>query len=358
MSLMPDAPEPLLEVEDLAVTFEGVAAVDGASLSVYAGQTLAIVGESGCGKSMTALSVLGLIPPPGHMERGRIIFDGRDLSRLPPADLRRVRGREIAMIFQEPMTSLNPVMTIGEQIIEAARLHRTRRLAEARAIAVEALREVGIPDPVSRLIAYPHEFSGGMRQRVMIAMALACRPRLLLADEPTTALDVTIQQQVLDLLESLQRSRSMGLILITHDLGVVAQHADVVCVMYAGRVVEYARTAVIFDRPLHPYTRGLLQSIPVVGRRRNRLTTVDEITSRPEEFHDVGVRDVRGVPWWPATARNAVGDSPARNASGGVLLEVEPEHWVGCRADREALATPTRPPRIPVRARSALIESR
>ena len=258
--------KPLLEIADFALSFvggDGVAtkAVDGVSLTVHPRQTLAVVGESGCGKSVTALSVLRLIPrPPGRIDRGSIVLDGvGDLLRLSEKQMLPVRGREIAMIFQEPMTCLNPVFTIGEQIIETILLHQDVKRTHAVQIALEAMNEVGIPRPAERLRAYPHQFSGGMRQRVMIAMALACRPRLLLADEPTTALDVTIQAQILDLLAMLQQQRGMGVMLITHDLGVVAQNADVACVMYAGRVVEYARVPDLFERPLHPYTRGLLR---------------------------------------------------------------------------------------------------
>ncbi len=272
---------PLLEIRDLVVSFDGAdgsrtRAVDGLSLTIHPRQMVALVGESGCGKSVTALSVLRLIPsPPSHVERGSIVFEGRDLLSLNDRELLKVRGGEIAMIFQEPMTSLNPVFSIGEQIIEAIVLHQRVKQRQAREIAIESLRAVGIPEPEARLGGYPHEFSGGMRQRAMIAMALACRPKLLLADEPTTALDVTIQAQILDLLSSLREEHGMAILLITHDLGIVAQRADVVCVMYAGRCVEYARVKDLFRNPLHPYTRGLFHSRPTLTERRARLTTVD-----------------------------------------------------------------------------------
>jgi len=257
----------LLEIRDLQVelaTARGtLRAVDGVSLEVPSGQTLGIVGESGCGKSLTALSVLRLLrSPPARVARGQVLFEGRDLLSLPEAELRRIRGNRIAMVFQEPMSSLNPVYTVGAQIAEAVRAHRPAGRAAARARAVEMLRQVGIPAPEERADAYPHQLSGGMRQRVMIAMALACDPELLIADEPTTALDVTVQAQILELLRGLQRSRRMSMALITHDLGVVAETCDEVAVMYAGRVVERAPVRDLFRRPAHPYTAGLLRSIP------------------------------------------------------------------------------------------------
>jgi peptide/nickel transport system ATP-binding protein len=261
------AQEPLLEVRELRTVFETgaglVRAVDGVSFSLRKGGTLGIVGESGCGKSVMSLSVLRLIPtPPGRIAGGEIRFEGQDLLKLPERDMRALRGKSIAMIFQEPMTSLNPVYTVGQQIIEVLRLHEGLDKAAARARTIELLKLVGIPSPETRVDAYPHELSGGMRQRVMIAMAIACKPKLLIADEPTTALDVTIQAQILDLLARLRRELGMSIVLITHDLGVVAEFVEEVMVMYAGQVVEHATTAALFERPLHPYTKGLLASVP------------------------------------------------------------------------------------------------
>jgi peptide/nickel transport system ATP-binding protein len=267
MAPMPSDAAPLLRVRDLVTTFNterGVLrAVDEVSFDVKDGATLGIVGESGCGKSVTALSVLRLVPyPQGTIEQGRVELRGRDLLRLTEREMQGVRGNEISMIFQEPMTSLNPVYTVGAQIVEAIRLHQKKSRGEARARAIEMLKLVGIPAPETNIDAYPHQLSGGMRQRVMIAMALACEPRLLIADEPTTALDVTIQAQILELLEKLKTKLGMGVVLITHDLGVVAEVATDVVVMYAGRVVESASVSRIFAHPRHPYTRGLLRSLP------------------------------------------------------------------------------------------------
>jgi peptide/nickel transport system ATP-binding protein len=261
---------PLLEVEDLRTYFftrDGVVrAVDGISFSVAPGETLAIVGESGCGKSVTSLSILRLIAsPPGRTVSGRVLFEGRDLLELSEPDMRRVRGDAISMIFQEPMTSLNPVLTIGQQIAEVLMLHRGLSREAALQRSVEMLRLVRMPEPERRVAQYPHQLSGGMRQRVMIATALACEPRLLIADEPTTALDVTIQAQILDLMRELKDRTGAAIMLITHDLGVVAEMAQRVVVMYAGRKVEEAPVADLFGRPRHPYTRGLLDSIPKLG---------------------------------------------------------------------------------------------
>jgi peptide/nickel transport system ATP-binding protein len=263
----PAAAGPLLRIENLRTAFDTddgrVVAVDDVSLEIHPGKTLGVVGESGCGKSVTALSVMRLIPdPPGRVLSGRVLFHGEDLLALPESRMREIRGNRIAMIFQEPMTSLNPVYTVGEQVAEAIRLHQGASRKEARARSVEMFRQVGIPSPESRVDSYPHQLSGGMRQRVMIAMALACDPELLIADEPTTALDVTIQAQILDLLQKLQEERRMAVLLITHDLGVVAETCDDVAVMYAGKVVEQAEAKALFARPLHPYTAGLLRSVP------------------------------------------------------------------------------------------------
>ena len=268
----------LLEIRDLRVTFDTRAgqakAVDGVDLSIDSGKTLGVVGESGCGKTMTALSVLRLVPPAAGLT-GEIVFDGRNLLALSEREMRKVRGNDIAMIFQEPMSSLNPVFTVGNQIAEAVRLHQGLGRKAARENAIEMLRLVEIAEPERRVDEYPHQLSGGMRQRVMIAMALSCNPRLLIADEPTTALDVTIQAQILDLIGGLRDRLGMALLLITHDLGVVAERADEVAIMYAGRVVERAPVAAIFAQPLHPYTRGLLRSIPKVGNERlHRLDTI------------------------------------------------------------------------------------
>ena len=257
----------LLEVENLEVVFGTDAgplkAVDGLSFSIDRGETLCLVGESGCGKSVTALSILRLIPdPPGRIARGRIRFDGQEMTELPEPALRSIRGRRIAMIFQEPMTSLNPVYTVENQIAEVLRLHLRMTRAQARERVVDLLAQVGIPAPRRRMSDYPHQLSGGMRQRVMIAMALACGPELLIADEPTTALDVTIQAQILELIQKLQQDQGLALLLITHDMGVVAEMQGRVAVMYAGRAVEQGTALELFDRPLHPYTQGLLAAIP------------------------------------------------------------------------------------------------
>ncbi len=257
---------PLLSINNLTTQFDTsagpVRAVNDLSLTLQGTDTLAIVGESGCGKSVTALSILGLVPFPGRITSGQILFEGVDLLKLPANEMRAVRGNRISMIFQEPMTSLNPVFRVGDQVAEGIMLHRRVGKCEAREEATELLRKVSIPSPEQRYDDYPHQLSGGMRQRVMIAMALACRPRLLIADEPTTALDVTIQAQILDLIDSLRKQEKMGLILITHDLGIVAEHATHTAVMYAGSTVEYATTVDLFKDPLHPYTAMLLASLP------------------------------------------------------------------------------------------------
>jgi oligopeptide/dipeptide ABC transporter ATP-binding protein len=273
--------EPLLSVDDLAVSFrteEGsVRALDGVSFQVPRGKTVGLVGESGSGKSVTSLAIMGLLPrPPAILEAGSIRFSGRDLTRLDDRAMREVRGRHIGMIFQEPMTSLNPVFTVGFQLIEAVTAHRKLSRAEARARAIALLERVGIPAAKDRIDAYPHQLSGGMRQRVMIAIALAGEPELLIADEPTTALDVTIQAQILELLADLQRDLGMSVLLITHDLGVVAEHVHDVVVMYAGKIVERAPTSALINTPLHPYTRGLLESVPSYAGNRGlaRLPTI------------------------------------------------------------------------------------
>lgn len=275
----------LLEIEGLRTVFDTDAgparAVDGVSFSINEGETVGIVGESGCGKSVTALSILRLIQtPPGRIADGRICFEGRDLLSLDDREMRQVRGNDIAMIFQEPMTSLNPVFSVGWQIAEAVQLHRDVSKREAWREAVRMLELVEIPDAAARAQDYPHQLSGGMRQRVMIAMALSCDPKLLIADEPTTALDVTIESQILGLLSELQDRLGMALMLITHDLGVVASRASRIVVMYAGRIVEEGPVAAVFDSPGHPYTRGLLGSQPVLGGGRDRLKAIAGVVPR------------------------------------------------------------------------------
>ncbi|MEQ9616962.1 MAG: ABC transporter ATP-binding protein [Phycisphaerales bacterium] len=333
---------PLLHIEDLAVSFSRddgakkrrAMAVDGLRLKVYPGQTVAVVGESGCGKSVSAMSILRLLPEPNaKYERGRILFDRggtpADLLTLHQRELRKVRGGEIAMIFQEPMTSLNPVYTVGDQILEAIHLHQGLKGKKAVEAAVRAMERVGIRDARSRIGDYPHQYSGGMRQRVMIAMALACEPKLLIADEPTTALDVTVQAQILELLDGIRREREMAMLLITHDLGIVAERADAVCVVYNGRVVEFAPTAEIFASPRHPYTRGLFSCIPTMDARRERLTTVKQIVEDESQFKGLK-RDGEPVrPWWPwhKLPKKLV---PADDAPSEYLLAtVTPGHWVG-----------------------------
>ena len=281
--------EPLLAVENLQTHFftdDGVVrAVDGVSFEIYPRETLAVVGESGSGKSVTSLSILRLVPePPGRIVGGSIRFKGRDLLKLPIAEMRAIRGKEISMIFQEPMTSLNPVFSCGDQIAEALVLHEGLDRRAARERSIEMLHLVGIPSPRQRVDEYPHQMSGGMRQRVMIAMALACKPALLIADEPTTALDVTIQAQILELLKTLQAEFGMAVLLITHDLGVVAETADRVAVMYAGQVVEYADVQSTFRRTRHPYTSGLLASLPRLGVREESLRVIPGNVPNPARF--------------------------------------------------------------------------
>lgn len=270
--------QPLLEISNLKTYFftsRGlVKAIRGVEFSLAEGETLALVGESGCGKSMTALSILRLVPSPGRIVEGEIRFRGNDLLHIPEEEMRRIRGNSISMIFQEPMTSLNPVFRIGEQIGEVLRLHKGMDEREALQAATDLLAQVGIPSPERRVREYPHQLSGGMRQRVMIAMALACDPKLLIADEPTTALDVTIQAQIMELLKDLKEKRGMATLLITHDLGVVAETADRVAIMNTGLIMEYAPVREIYARPVHPYTQGLLGCIPRLGEKRERLLPI------------------------------------------------------------------------------------
>jgi oligopeptide/dipeptide ABC transporter ATP-binding protein len=282
----PAAARYLLEVKNLRTSFDvddgEFRAVDGVSFAIEPGRTLGIVGESGCGKSVTALSVMGLIPsPPGRIAGGEILFEGVDLLKLRPAEMRERRGNQISMIFQEPMTSLNPAFTVGDQIIEVILRHRPVTKQQATQHAIEMLRRVRIPSPDRRFEEYPHKLSGGMRQRVMIAMALACDPQLLIADEPTTALDVTIQAQILDLMRRLRDETGAAIMVITHDLGVIAEIAHEVIVMYAGRVIERAEVGALFRDPQHPYTIGLLGSIPRLTTEQARLTTIEGVVPNP-----------------------------------------------------------------------------
>ena len=279
----------LLSVENLSTHFSTqqglVRAVQDVSFSVKKSRTFALVGESGCGKSITALSVMRLVPEPqGKIVAGKITFGGRDLVGLSGKRMRAIRGNRIAMIFQEPMTSLNPVFTVGYQIAETIRLHQHKSKAEARGLAVEVLRQVRIPDPQRRISEYPHQMSGGMRQRVMIAMAISCKPALLIADEPTTALDVTIQAQILDLLDDIQKQYKMSILLITHDLGIVEERAENIAVMYASRIVELSDCKSLFSQPLHPYTQGLLKSMPHLGFTEKRLYTITGVVPDPLHF--------------------------------------------------------------------------
>ncbi|HEU4763858.1 MAG TPA: ABC transporter ATP-binding protein [Gemmatimonadales bacterium] len=315
---------PILSVRDLRVAFPGPAGpvhpVDGVSFDVAKGETLALVGESGCGKSLTALALLRLVPPPGRVAEGsRVSLDGSDLLALDAEALRRVRGRRIGMVFQDPLTSLNPVLRIGEQIAEGIVAHGLASRHEARARALALLREVGIADAEARLDAYPHQLSGGMRQRVGIAIALACEPDVLIADEPTTALDVTIQAQILEILDRLRRERGMALLLITHDFGIVAGRADRVAVMYAGQVVETGTTSAVFAHPSHPYTDGLLASVPRMTGPLRRIEPIAGTVPRPEH--------------WPAGCRFAPrcrrAFTPCATEPPPVH-EVEPAHAMRC----------------------------
>jgi oligopeptide/dipeptide ABC transporter ATP-binding protein len=301
MSIEPSfMPKTLLEVENLQTRFElekdAVHAVNGVSFSINESSVLGIVGESGCGKSVTALSIMRLIEPPGKVTQGKVIFRDRDktvdLLKLSDKKLEKILGSRISMIFQDPMTSLNPVLSIGYQIMETLRVHRGLSAKEAREQAIYLLQRVGISNARQRLKNYPHEFSGGMRQRVMIAMAIACQPKLLIADEPTTALDVTIQAQILNLLQIFKKEFGMSIIIITHDLGVVAQLADYVAVMYAGRIVENAPVEMIFSAPQHPYTQALVASIPHLGKQPKRLPTIEGAPPRLQE-------DYIGCPFYP-----------------------------------------------------------
>jgi len=316
----------LIEVRDLKTHFfteDGVAkAVDGVSWSLKTGKTLALVGESGCGKSVTALSIMRLVPdPPGRIVGGQISFEGKDLVAASEKEMRAIRGNRIAMIFQEPMTSLNPVYSVGNQIVEAIELHQNLRGKAAWDLAVETLQKVGISAPQQRVREYPHQMSGGMRQRIMIAMALSCNPSLLIADEPTTALDVTIQAQILDLLRSLQAEHNMSILLITHDLGVVAEIADEVCVMYASKIVERADVKELFANPLHPYTRGLFRSMPRLSEAKERLDVIPGNVPNPLLFPS-------GCKFHPRCSLGS--QDPTCKSQDPDLKEVQPGHWVAC----------------------------
>jgi oligopeptide transport system ATP-binding protein len=319
----------LLEVKDLRTHFftrEGVVqAVDGVSFTLEKGKTLGIVGESGCGKSVTALSLMGLIPkPPAKIVSGEVLFDGKDLTKLSEGQLQHIRGNEMSMIFQDPMTSLNPTLKIGLQITETIHAHRDVSRTDARKRAVELLDEVGIPKAADRLDDYPHRFSGGMRQRVMIAIALACNPRLLIADEPTTALDVTIQAQILDLLDQLRQEHEMAMILITHDMGVVAETADDVIIMYAGQIVEQASGFDLFDNPEHPYTEALLGALPQLegDEREIRASRLTAIPGRPPDL-------VNPPEACRFAARCPYADSgDTCSTVEPQLREIRPGHWV------------------------------
>jgi len=284
----PAGANPVLEVRALVTSFPAesgrVPVVDAVNLQLAEGETMALVGESGCGKSMTALSILRLVPKPGRIDAGEIRLDDRELRALSVPEMRRVRGSEISMIFQEPMTSLNPVMRVGDQVVEAIRLHESVSRAGARARTADLFRKTGIPDPEARLDAYPHQLSGGLKQRVMIAMALSTRPRVLIADEPTTALDVTIQAQILELLRDLQQEFGTAILLITHDLGIVNELADRVAVMYAGRIVEEGDRVDVLARAAHPYTQGLLRSIPALASQGERLSEIPGVVPPPGEW--------------------------------------------------------------------------
>jgi peptide/nickel transport system ATP-binding protein len=309
----------LLEVHNLSVRFGVAPAVDRVSFAVARGETLALVGESGCGKTLTALAILRLTPPAAKVEAHSITLSGNELTRFSEREMRAVRGKEVGIVFQDPLTALNPVWPVGEQVAEGLRLHERlgRRAAWER--SVEALREVGIADPRQRASEYPHQLSGGMRQRAMIAAAIACRPSLLIADEPTTALDVTLQAQIIDLLLRLRQERRLSMLLITHDLGVVAELAHRVAVLYAGQIVEVADVATLFRRPLHPYTQALLSAVPRLdGDRGSRLTTIEGAVPDPTRY-PAGCRFAPRCPLAVEACRQAQ-----------ELRELEPGHWVRC----------------------------
>jgi oligopeptide transport system ATP-binding protein len=330
--------EPLLKVRNLSTYFfteDGVVrAVDGVSLDIHRGEIVGLVGESGCGKTVTALSIMRLIPsPPGRIVSGEIWFEGVDLLKLDDDGIRSIRGHKIAMVFQEPMTSLNPVLTIGRQLTEPLEVHLKMEPRQARARAIELLEMVGIPEPHKRIDSYPHQFSGGMRQRVMIAMALACSPRLLLADEPTTALDVTIQAQILELMTQLTRELGTAVLIITHNLGVVARYAQRVYVMYAGKVVETAPAMELYHRPHHPYTLGLLRSVPRLDQgRKARLEPIEGFPP-----------DMVNIPPGCAFHPRCPFRTERCQVEGPPLVAVGPEHMVACWEWQRAVANAASP---------------
>jgi len=316
----------LLEVKDLQTFFKTedglVRAVNGVSFSIDSGETFAIVGESGCGKSVTAFSIMGIVPnPPGKVVGGSIVLEGRNLLEYSEKQMREIRGSRISMVFQEPMSSLNPVFTCGNQITEAISLHQNIRGAQAEQIAIEMLAKVGIPAPEQRFTEYPHQMSGGMKQRVMIAMALSCNPRLLIADEPTTALDVTIQAQILDLVKDIQKESDLAVLLITHDLAVVAETAHRVGVMYASKMVETTDVNTLFNEPLHPYTQGLFRSLPRLGTRTPRLETIPGNVPNPLNF-PTGCKFHPRCPIGGSLEQCRTKEPP--------LKQVRPGHWCAC----------------------------
>jgi len=316
--------EKLLEIKDLSIQFkteEGIVlAVDKMNFSLHQGEKLGIVGESGSGKSVTSLSIMGLIPnPPGEITGGEIIFEGENITNASESQIRKIRGNKISMIFQEPMTSLNPILTCGYQIAESLILHKGMNKKNAMSCAVDLLKSVGIPDPYNNAKRYPHQLSGGMRQRVMIAMALACEPKILIADEPTTALDVTIQAQILDLMNQLCEIKQTAIILITHDLGVVSEVCDHVIVMYTGHVVEKAEAGALFKNPYHPYTKGLINSIPKITKEKYRLEEIKGIVPNPTEKRE-------GCSFYPR-CEHAMEICKTKEA---MLFEVEENHFVRC----------------------------
>lgn len=313
----------LLEVKNLQTHFHTesgvIPSVDGVSFSIRAGETIAVVGESGCGKSVTSLSIMGLVGSPGKIKGGEIVFEGKDLTKLSKKEMRKLRGNEIAMIFQEPLTSLNPLFTVGNQISEAIKLHQKVTKEEAKVKSIEMLKKVGIPRAEKVYHSHPHLLSGGMRQRVMIAMALSCNPKLLIADEPTTALDVTIQAQILELMRGLTREYNTSIMLITHDLGVVAEMVDTVVVMYAGQIVEHTDVFTLFNNPKHPYTKGLLDSTPKIHERKDELQSIEGTVPSPLAMP----QGCRFQPRCPYAIAKCSHHSPE-------LDEIEPGHKVRC----------------------------